>query len=136
MASLKFRWNTDKSVLSVSSPQAELLAQVHCPEGTSEREAAFLALDAALASARIKRTEPGGSRALRRLALYNPYTAQVAVGSVPRTETYGDGHTMDIPLEGLPARIEDDFLWAGDRMLSQLQFDYEDINAAMAAHTG
>lgn len=134
MASLKYRWNADKSALSVFSPQAELLAQVQCPKGTSDREGVFLVLDAALASARIKRNDAGGARGLRRLALYNPYTAQVALGSVPRTETYGDGHTLSIPAEGLPGRIEDGLLWVSDRVLSRLELDYEDINAALSAH--
>jgi len=48
LATLRFRADTEKRSLSVSSAAGDVLATVGIPEGTSEREAVFLALDAAL----------------------------------------------------------------------------------------
>lgn len=131
MASLKFRWNVERSVLSVISSRSEVLAQTECPEGTSDREAVFLALDAVLATSRIKRPDLKGTH---RVGLYNPYTAQVAVGSVPSTSSYSDASPIPVPADGLQALLEEDHIWIATRVLSPVELDYEKVNSSILAH--
>lgn len=112
LASLRYRWDAARSALSMFSPLREQLALVHPPAGTSDREAATLACDQALELCRLRRSvvdEQGSPAKVRyRIALYNPYTAKIALGAVPHTRVFGDFAPIDVAASGLAAHLEGD----------------------------
>lgn len=121
--------------MDLLTAHGELLGSVDFNKDTSVEEAAFLVQDAALATARLKRNDEVGARTLRRLALYNPYTAQVALGSVPRTEVYTDNKALALPADGAVASSEDGLLWVGERVLALQEPQYRNALRALEMHS-
>jgi hypothetical protein len=129
LASLRFRVDTDARTLSVTSAAGEMLASVAIPEGTSEREAVFLALDAALEAGRLIRD--GGTL---EIGFANPFTNQVAVGAVPETVAYSDGEPLTIGATGIGADLRDGVLMVAGRELIPVETAMATVAAAISAH--
>lgn len=129
LASLRFRVDTDARTLSVSSAAGDALATVAIPEGTSEREAVFLGLDAALEQGRLIRE--GGTL---EVAFANPFTNQVAVGAVPDTVAYSDGEVLTISETGVGATLRDGILVINGRSLIPVETAMASVAAALSAH--
>lgn len=134
VASLRYQWDSGRTTATASNAAGEVLASVDCAPGTSDREAAFLAMDAALAGARLRRTDARGVQSYRRVALYNPFTAQVALGSVPRTQVFSDGQALELEAGGSEAVVADGALWVGSRVLPTFEPDPLAVGAALSAH--
>jgi hypothetical protein len=66
-------------------------------------------MDEALSSARLSRSVDG-EPTLVRVALYNPFTHQVAVGPLPHTAVFSDGSRVDCPPSGLLASLDEESL--------------------------
>lgn len=131
LSSLRFRADSNARTLSVSSTAGELLATVSIPEGTSEREAVFLTLDAALDSAKVVR----GNDACG-IAFYNPFTTQIAVSAVPDTVAYADGEEVDLTADGAAATLRDGILVIAGRELLPVETAMSSVAAAITAHRG
>jgi hypothetical protein len=129
LATLRFRADTDKRSLSVSSAAGDVLATVAIPEGTSEREAVFLALDAALDEGRLIRE--GGTL---EIAFANPFTNQVAVGAVPDTVAYSDGEPVEIKAAGVGGTLRNGILTIDSRSLIPVETAMATVAAALSAH--
>ena len=129
LSSLRFRADTDARSLSVSSAAGEVLATVKIPEGTSEREAVFLALDAALEEGRLIR-----EGATLEIAFANPFTNQVAVGAVPDTVAYSDGEALDIAAVGVGGTLRNGILTIESRSLIPVETAMATVAAALSAH--
>jgi hypothetical protein len=129
LASLRFRVDTDARTLSVTSAAGELLASVTVPESTSEREAVFLVLDAALEKGRLIRE--GGTV---EIGFANPFTNQVAVGAVPDTVAYSDGEPLKIGAAGVVADLRNGVLKVEGRELIPVEAAMASVTAAITAH--
>jgi hypothetical protein len=130
LATLRFEWTGARRGVTVWTPARRLLAAWECPDGgqVSEREAVFQALDAALA----KPVSIDGVE--HRVALYNPYTTQIALSPVPDTATFTDGDLLPLAVEGTAATLTGDTLVVGSRTLSRLEVNLSAVSAALAAH--
>lgn len=108
-ASLRFVRSHDGTTLSVRSATGERLAEC-AVQGSDRREHALAGLDAVLASGKVLRPslEDPARRAKVRVAIYNPYTAQVAVAPLPDTVTLGDFEPLALPLAGLVGAFDDE----------------------------
>jgi hypothetical protein len=133
-SSLRYQWDASRTTATVTNAAGEVLASVDCPPGTSDREAAFLAMDGALGGARLRRADAKGAQTYRRVAFYNPFTAQVALGSVPRTQVFADGGALELEASGAEAVIADDALWVGSRVLPVFAPDTAAVATSLAAH--
>jgi len=102
LATLRYRFGAHRASVSALAPTGELLAVVDLAPHHSDREAAFLAADAALRTGRVVRS---GHHV--RVALYNPYTADVCVGPVPTTKVYCDRQPLVLAPEGLLATLDE-----------------------------
>lgn len=140
LATLRYQWDATRATLSVLSSRNELLAVVDVAPTTNEREAAFQACDAALDRSRVSRTTPAG-RLRHRIALYNPYSAEVSFAAVPKTKVFSAATRLTIPANGLPATLVSsvdgpDVLIAGDDVLIHQQPSFAALTRAFAAHPG
>lgn len=144
LSGLRYQWNATRSTLTVFSPRRDVLAVVATPAGLGDREAAFRACDAALATARLLRLridtgpagEPRPTQARHRLGLYNPYTAEVSVGAVPDTRVFSDDRPLALPHDGLCARLDDsdpDALVVDDRVLGLVEPTWASLTRTYAA---
>ena len=105
LANLRCRHNPTQTAVAANTAQGELLAAVDLPPGTPTRESAFLAFDAALDRGRVRRVDLDGTTRTLRIALYNPFTAEVAVGPVPKTRVFSAHHRLELPPAGLVGTI-------------------------------
>jgi hypothetical protein len=129
LASLRFRSDRTAGRLSVLTASGELLATVDVENGTSDREAAFRVLDAALAHGQLVR--PEGAVAL---AFLNPYSNQIAVDAVPDTVSYQGDDPIRITEHGAPAKLRDGLLEIEGRSLIPVTPDMTSVMEALTAH--
>ena len=101
LATVRYRFTAHRTSVSALAATGELLAVVELAPHHSEREAAFLAVDAALAGGRVQRH---GER--YRVALYNPYTAEVCIRPVPDTLIFTDRTPLVLAPEGVTAELD------------------------------
>lgn len=139
MAAVRFVRSEDGMSLSALAGTGELIALIDVAPGTADREAALAAFDAALDLARVPRpslTDP--SRIVRtRVALYNPYTCEVAVGALPSTVAFGDMAPLQLPPSGVLASRsadEPDVLVVGARRLPRRVPTPASVSRAYVAH--
>jgi hypothetical protein len=130
LAMLRFEWTGARTGMTVWTPARRLLAAWEAPEGeqVSEREAVFQALDRVLElPLLLDGTE-------HQVALYNPYTSQIALSPVPDTLTFTDGDPVELVAEGSIAALVQDALAIGGRRLARLDVDFASVSAALTAH--
>jgi hypothetical protein len=129
LASLRYRSDRGVGRLSVLTAAGELLAAVGVENGTSEREAVFRALDAALAHGRLIR--PEGTMAL---AFLNPYSSQIAVGAVPETVSYQSADQVRLSEHGARATLRDGLMEIDGHVLVPVTPDMSSVMEALTAH--
>lgn len=136
LAALRFVRSATGDSLSALAGTGELLAVIDVAPGTAEREAALAALDAALDRARVPRESVllPGQRVRTRVALYNPYSAEVAVGSLPDTVAYGDGRPLELPATGALGVLDGEVLTVGARALARREPTPASLSRAYLAH--
>jgi len=105
IATVRYRFSANRDSVTALAPTGELLAVVELAPHHSEREAAFLAADAALRSARVLRD---GLRC--KVAFYNPYTADICLQPVPETRIFSDLQPLAFEPAGQRCSLEDDGL--------------------------
>lgn len=129
LASLRYRFAPSNTHVTVLAPTGEVLSSVPLSPHHSENEAAFIATDAALSSARLVRD---GTRC--RVAFYNPHSAVVCVAPVPDTLVYSDSEPLEIPPTGLRAVVNDDTLYVGPRELGLAMATPASVSRSLLAH--
>jgi hypothetical protein len=130
MSTLRFVWHNGRRAVSLLTSGGELLAVRELAEGASERQAAFAVLEEAAATARLRRQ--GGER---RVAFYNPYTAEVSVDAASANRVYCAGHPLALSEEGEEAVPVDDRLVVGAAVLNERgELDPASAMRAVAAH--
>lgn len=130
LATMSYRFESDRSVLVVAAPGWPELVRAQMPAGVSDREAVFLGLDAVLASGRVP-TSSGWAA----VGLYNPLSAEVAVDPIPDTISFWDGQPIEIPAGGLAASLRDGILVLDDgRQIMPTEETALAVQRALAAH--
>lgn len=139
LASLDLRWGPGRTTVRLYGRDL-LLAALDVPTGEDPRITAFRAADEALALARVPsprsivvyREDP---RSRHRIALYNPYTAQISLGSSPRTTVLGGDRPLHIPVDGLAGDYHDEVLHLpGGLTWRAVEGDLHDLSRRVAAH--
>ena len=110
LACLRFHRTGDE--LAVHAPDLGELARCRVAPGTSDREAVFQVLDEALAVARIP-TSAGSIP----VGLYNPLSAEIAIGAVPDTESFTDTEPITLAAYGTIAEYVDGVVHVDGRTL-------------------
>jgi len=113
IAQLRYRFGEHRASVSAVAPTGEKLSVVALAQHNSDREAAFLASDAALRSGWIQRD---GIR--HRVGLYVPYSCEVCIGGVPETAVYSDRVPLAVVPEGVVASLVQNGMRVGERTLS------------------
>lgn len=139
LASLRLHRIGDR--VDVSTATGEVVTSVRAHDGEPDRLVAFRAFNAVL-DQRLPRpvVDADGRVSLvsASVALYNPATGQVAVGSIGKdaqnTVTFGDGCPVALPEEGLVARVDGDGIAFGGRRLPALDLGVRSLNRDLAAH--
>ena len=136
MSDLRMRWSPDRSALAVLTHAEELIAVCDVSPLWSPREAALRALDEALSSARLSRSIDG-ELTLVRIALYNPRTSQVAVGSLPHTTVFSDSSRIDCPPSGVLATLDEETLTLprGRSLLTVELSSFSQLTRVVEAHS-
>jgi hypothetical protein len=129
ISTVRYRFSSTRTSVTALAPTGELLSVVDLRPGTSEREAAFLAADAALRGGRVLR---GETRC--RVALYNPHTAEVALDPVPTTRSFGDHAPLILDIAGTLATLDDTGLHVDVRTLARLTPTLSATSRALLAH--
>lgn len=129
LTSLRFQWSGDGDALAALTASGQLLGVVDVPVAASDADAVAGVLDDALSRGRV---------AGARVAFYNPYTGQVAVGAGARSRVFGDFAPLEVPSGGATAELAahdgQPRLWVGDRGLDELEPDRQTAADAVDAH--
>lgn len=130
LASIRYRFGSNHASITALAPTGEILSRVDLSAHHTEREAAFLAADAALRGARLTR-----NGAICRLGLYNPYTAVICVSPVPDTKVFSDHSPVAIPKNGLVCEVSPSSVVLEDsRALALISSTPSSVSRDLAAH--
>lgn len=109
MSTMRFQWNPDHTACSALTARGELVAVIEVVDPDADPgEIAYALLDAALDRGQVLRPDPSdpgnpGARVSYRVALYNPFSAEISLGAVPNTVTFTDHEPVSLETDGLPA---------------------------------
>jgi hypothetical protein len=134
MSSLRF--HRDRGRIAVLAGSGEMLVSCADDESLDDREAALCGMDTLLATGKLRRHDADGSHVEAVVALYNPYTMEVAVGAMPDTVVYGDGSPLELPGAGALAGSDGGELVLGARTLAVREPEWASVLRAQAAHLG
>jgi len=102
LATLRFRRSARGTSMSVVAASGEVLAVVDTLAIDRNEDAAYAACEHALATGNVARDGE-----LHKIALYNPYSAEISYKAAPDSQIFGDGEAHPIDIEGSVAHIED-----------------------------
>jgi hypothetical protein len=107
LSALRYRWNAEHTQVTMLTPLRERLAVAASDMERGQREPAVAACDRALAGTfRPYLLGAGGVESVRyRIGLYNPDMAKISVGQIPKTKVFSDRAPLDIPQQGLVAKL-------------------------------
>lgn len=107
MTTLRFAAGGPGSALRVTTRSGVHLATTHPRRKELRSDLAFRALDAALATGYALVVDPHDPRARTRLrvALYNPYSGDIAFGGDGATLTFASGEPLALDADGTRARV-------------------------------
>lgn len=105
LASVRYAWNRDRTRLQLLGAHGEFLGAADVAAGADARAAAYAACEAALDRGRVR-----VDGRLWRIALYNPYSAEVSVGPAADNRIHSDQAPVAISPAGSPAHLDDDIL--------------------------
>jgi hypothetical protein len=138
MASLDFQWGAGQRTVRLVTGHGNALSWLDLEAGLDLRDVAFLACDDALERARVAMPtgSAGESRRLRcRVGLYNPYTAQISIGAVPRTKVFDGAGALAIAAQGLLGELNDDELHLADgHILQATTGSMSDLTRRLESH--
>jgi hypothetical protein len=133
LAGIRFSWSKGSSCLSIYSSRLEVLGVVQLDPELSTEEMALRGLDEVLANGRVERVQFDG-RVVFPIALYNPFTSQVAVGAIPLTRTYSDRAVIDMDDDGCRAKLVEEELYVDERCLPLVPVGPGAVSRAKLAH--
>jgi len=145
MATIRFRWGPEKATCAAVTSRGEVLAVVETARDDAGNldvpGTAYRAFDEALGSGSVLRVLDDGSAVPVRheIALYNPFTGEVAIGAVPATITFADGRPVELDPAGvtavaLPAGAEAYLELSGGRTLLPRQLSLAGLTRVQEAH--
>ncbi len=130
MSSLIFEYTPDHSACLIKTANKAILASVEVRPDIPQREAAFLAMEEVLG--KVKLRSPEG--AWCSIALYNPFTAQFAIDSLPNTIAFGNSTPQPIELEGTYGTLVGGTLVINNSEFAPIDHAYNNIKQALQAH--
>ncbi len=130
MSSLIFEYTADHSACLIKTANKTILASVAVNSEMPQREAAFLAMEELLG--KVKLRSPEG--AWCSIALYNPFTAQFAVDSLPNTIAFGNSTPQPINLDGTYGTSVGGTLLINNSEFAPIDQAYTNIKQALQAH--
>jgi hypothetical protein len=134
LASLRFERSADRGVVLVRTASGELLASSTVPVDADEGRCAATVCDEALARGTVLRYVDGQGDMAVPIALYNPYSGDVAVDALPHTRAFGDGRPLRLDPNGALAVLDGDTLVVDGRPLAWIPAGAVSCSRALAAH--
>jgi hypothetical protein len=113
LATVRFRRSTKGASMQMVAASGEVLAVVDLVALTSNEDGAFACCEHALAAARPRRD---GRR--MRVALYNPYTAQISYGAGPDCTVFADQAPVALDPGGTVGHLVEDGLLIDGRCVT------------------
>lgn len=120
--------------MTVLSSRREVLSVVQLSRGIGVEEAALQGFDSVLARGRLERVLPDSGRREYAIGLYDPYTAEVALGALPKTKVFADRRPVAIEEDGCLGHLDESGLWIGDRLLVEQAPSALAVTRAAAAY--
>ena len=133
LASLRLSRSADARVAVARSSAGETLARIDVDPDLDARDVAFALYEAVLAGAVVTRTAADGSAVTCPVALYNPYSGQLAVEALPRSRVYDLGErTFDVA--GWLVRTKADRISVEGELLAPIVSTPVSVATACGAH--
>lgn len=101
LATLRFRRSARGTSINVVAASGEVLAVVDTLAIDRNEDAAYAACEHALAAGNVAR-----QGTLHKIALYNPYSAEISYLAAPDSQIFGDGDAHPISINGSVAGID------------------------------
>lgn len=139
MTTIQFHLDRRNGTIRALTTDGTALSAVHPRKNELRPDLAFRALDEALRTASLFEPNPAHprERVRLRLALYNPFSADVAYQAVPDTLTFSTGAPLDLDPTGTPGVVDlsDDIptLHINGRVLPAVVRTPQDITQAVLA---
>ena len=130
MSSVRFELATYANVLKAVVAGVGELISIPYNSSWSDREAVYQVLNAVLAETKLPMIDGGWMS----VSLYNPFSKQVAYGTVPDTLVFAEDYPLYLPYTGLVGEVEDDKLVVGDSVLEILRPGVSSTQRALASH--
>ena len=130
MSSVRFELATHANVLKAVVAGVGELISIPYNSSWSDREAVYQVLNAVLAETKLPTIDGGWMS----VSLYNPFSKQVAYGTVPDTLVFAEDYPLYLPYTGLVGEVEDDKLVVGDSVLEILRPGVSSTQRALASH--
>lgn len=130
MSSVRFELATHANVLKAVVAGVGELISIPYNSSWSDREAVYQVLNAVLAETKLPMIDGGWMS----VSLYNPFSKQVAYGTVPDTLVFAEDYPLYLPYTGLVGEVEDDKLVVGDSVLEILRPGVSSTQRALASH--
>jgi hypothetical protein len=134
LSSLRFSWGVRGSSLTVLSARREALGVIKVEKSVTLEEAATQGFDAALGRGRVERVSAEAGRGQFPICLYNPFTAEVALGALPKTRVFTDRSPLSIEPDGQLARLDESGLWVEGRCLNEVVADLNSLSRSIATY--
>lgn len=117
--------------MSMVAASGEVLAVVDTLAIDRNEDAAYAACEHALATGNVAR-----EGTLHKIALYNPYSAEISYKAAPDSQIFGDGEAHPIEVEGSLASVEDDgsCLILGGKRINQREITLTGATRAWSAN--
>jgi hypothetical protein len=132
MAQLRFQ--RGRGQIAVLAGTGEVITTCTDEDGLDDREAALRGMDTVLSGTVIHRYDADGAMVQAEVVLYNPYTFEIARGSLPNTSVYGDGRALLLPAAGGLGEICEDEIVIGARRLPHRVPEWSAVLRAQDAH--
>lgn len=122
MSSLRFQRSVDKKSIQASFIDNSPLINIEVDETSSDQESVFLLFEELLTKDNI--SFEGGTYPV---ALYNPFTFQVAVNPTPDTEIYTNNSSLEIKENGELADLKSGKIIFNQQTLNKINPNYAQV---------
>ena len=130
LSTLHYRFSSGTGRTITLAPTGEILSRIEVDPTTPSREAAYQGYNAALDQGLVARDGD-----MMRVALYNPYSGEVSLNSVPATTIYSAGRPIALDLEGTVFELDGEEMRSGEVVLTHVEPSVARTSRALAAHS-